>query len=59
MAIGSKGKGKSGGARVIICVKIVWDVIFMLAIYDKSELENINDKTLAERLQFVEAASPQ
>ena len=43
MAISSKNKGKSGGARVITCVKIVDDTLFLLSIYDKSEQANIPD----------------
>ena len=43
MAISSKNKGKSGGARVITCVKIVDDTLFLLSIYDKSEQANISD----------------
>jgi hypothetical protein len=33
MAIGSKGKGKSGGARVLT----------LLTIYDKEEIDNVSD----------------
>ncbi|MEA5457769.1 hypothetical protein VB796_01890 [Arcicella sp. LKC2W] len=36
MSIESKNKGKSGGARVITCVKIIDDIVYLLAIYDKS-----------------------
>ena len=43
MAISSKKTGKSGGARVITCVKIVEDTIHLLTMYDKSEMENISD----------------
>ena len=43
MAISSKNQGKSGGARVITCVKIVDDTLYLLSIYDKSEQENIPD----------------
>ena len=43
MAISSKNKGKSGGARVITCVKIVADTLYLLSIYDKSEQETIAD----------------
>ena len=51
MAIASKGKGKSGGARVITHTLIMADVdaaIIMVAIYDKSEKENLTDKELLE-----------
>lgn len=43
MAIGSKGKGKSGGARVITYVRVVKKVVVLLTMYDKSEKENISD----------------
>jgi mRNA-degrading endonuclease RelE of RelBE toxin-antitoxin system len=53
LAIKSKAKGKSGGSRIITCVKIVQEQIFLLAIYDKSEMENITDALLKERLKFI------
>ncbi|GAA0542534.1 type II toxin-antitoxin system RelE/ParE family toxin [Chitinophaga japonensis] len=46
MAIKSKNQGKSGGARVITCVQIVDDIIYLTTIYDKSEREDITDKEL-------------
>jgi hypothetical protein len=46
LAISSKQKGKSGGARVITCVKVVQESVILLTIYDKSERENITDKEL-------------
>jgi len=54
IAIASKGKGKSGGARAITCVKIMNDTVFLLSIFDKSERENISDKELSELLKFIE-----
>lgn len=53
LAISSKGKGKSGGGRVITCIKIAQETIFLLAIYDKSDMENIDDKILKERLKAL------
>lgn len=49
LAITSKGKGKSGGARVITHVLVYNDsgTIRFIAIYDKSECSNISDKELA------------
>lgn len=41
--IAAKGKGKSGGARAITCVKIIGEQIFLLTIYDKSEQDSILD----------------
>jgi transcriptional regulator with XRE-family HTH domain len=51
LAISSKGKGKSGGARIITCVHISAQNVYLLAIYDKSEMENITDKEIAERVR--------
>jgi hypothetical protein len=51
MAITSKGKGKSGGARVITFVQIIQTNIFLLSIFDKADAANISDKHLKERLK--------
>jgi len=50
ISIASKGKGKSGGARVITHIVINEGIVFLLTIYDKSEKENISDKELDELL---------
>ena len=50
MAISSKGKGKSGGSRVITCVKVVDHDVYLLTIYDKSDKESISDKVLDQLL---------
>lgn len=54
MAIESKGKGKSGGARIITCFKITHDAVYLLSIFDKSEQENISDKELRELLSYID-----
>lgn len=49
MAITSKGKGKSSGARVITLNCLVAQnegIITLVSIYDKSELENISIKEI-------------
>lgn len=57
LAVKSKGKGKSGGMRIIthvidLDVQLVEDIneqnttVFLLTIYDKSEMENISDRDL-------------
>ncbi|HZY37006.1 MAG TPA: type II toxin-antitoxin system RelE/ParE family toxin [Mucilaginibacter sp.] len=51
MAISSKNKGKSGGARVITYVKIVDEIIFLISIYDKSDADSISDKELLSRVK--------
>lgn len=42
MAISSKGKGKSGGARVCYYFKSNNDTIYLLSIFDKSDTENLS-----------------
>ena len=54
MKITSKGKGKSGGARVISFTVIVSEeeaVLKLLFIYDKSERANITDKEIEDILK--------
>jgi hypothetical protein len=46
IAIASKGKGKSGGARMITYIRVVKQTVFLMDIYDKSEQANISDKEL-------------
>ncbi len=46
LAITSKGKGKSGGARIITFVKIIKNKVYLSAIYDKSEKDTISNKEL-------------
>ncbi len=53
LAIRSKGRGKSGGSRVITYVKIAEGEIFLLAIYDKSEAETISDAEIDYRLKAL------
>lgn len=53
LAISSKGKGKSGGARIITHIKIVNKTIYLLTIYDKSEKENISDVELINLLRLL------
>ena len=43
MVISSKGKGKSGGGRVIIRLTIEDTCLSFLYIYDKSDMENISE----------------
>lgn len=55
MAVKSKGKGKSGGVRIItnVIIRITekeenTKVIGLITIYDKSEFENISDKEIEQ-----------
>lgn len=51
LAISSKGRGKSGGARIITNIVISDNIVYLLTIYDKSEKENISDRELKEMLE--------
>lgn len=46
VAISSKGRGKSGGARMITFVRIIKNTVFLMDIYDKAEQSNISDTEL-------------
>ncbi len=54
LAIASKQKGKSGGARVITHVQVIDTKIYLLSIFDKSEQSDINDKDLDNWLRDIE-----
>ena len=47
MAIAGKGKGKSGGARVITYQEGDSIIIDLLTIYDKGEISNISDEFIS------------
>lgn len=53
LAISSKGKGKSGGARLITNFVIADETVYLLSIYDKSDIENLSNKELSELLEQV------
>jgi mRNA-degrading endonuclease RelE of RelBE toxin-antitoxin system len=54
VAVKSKGKGKSGGTRIIAHVQVIENNIFLLAIYDKSEQEDITEKEIKYLLSFID-----
>ena len=54
LAISSKGKGKSGGARIITHVIFKDDTIYLLSIYDKSEISSITDKEILELILLIQ-----
>jgi len=53
VAIKSKGTGKSGGARVITYVITENKEVYLLTIYDKADLDTIDDKTLKKIIQSI------
>ncbi len=53
ISIASKGKGKSGGARIITHIVIAEETVYLLSIYDKSEQETLSQKELDELLKYI------
>jgi hypothetical protein len=53
LAIASKGKGKSGGARVITYVKVAHNMVYLASIFDKSEKSTITDKELKQIFKLI------
>jgi len=54
LAIKSKGKGKSGGARVITHIQIKDKNVYLLSIFDKSEQDSLTDKKLLSLISQIE-----
>lgn len=52
-AIKSKGRGKSGGGRLITYVKVQRESIYLLSIYDKSEKDTIPDEMIRYLLRDI------
>jgi hypothetical protein len=52
LKISSKATGKSGGARVIT-YKIVDDELWLLTMYDKSDIENVSDAFLDDLVKTI------
>lgn len=53
LSITSKGKGKSGGARIITYLEITQTSVYLLAIYDKSEMDSLTDKEIQALLKYI------
>jgi mRNA-degrading endonuclease RelE of RelBE toxin-antitoxin system len=53
LSIASKGKGKSGGARVITHVYVKNTTVFILSIYDKSEQSSITEADILNLLKEI------
>jgi mRNA-degrading endonuclease RelE of RelBE toxin-antitoxin system len=53
LSIASKGKGKSGGARIITHFVITDSTVYLLSIFDKSEKDSLTDKELKELLSSI------
>jgi len=53
LAIESKGRGKSGGARIITHLHITDTTIYLISIYDKSAQANISDKEILALIKDI------
>jgi hypothetical protein len=53
LVIASKGKGKSGGARVVTHVVFKEGIVYLLSIYDKSDIENLTDNEVLELVKMI------
>ncbi len=53
LAIASKGKGKSAGARVITNLVVSDTTVFLLSIYDKSAKSTLSDQELLDLLNQI------
>ena len=54
MAITSKGKGKSAGARVItynVVTRVQGETVVLVSIYDKSEQDTVSKRDIMSRLE--------
>jgi len=56
LAISAKGMGKSGGARVITCVYVEAEKVYLLSIYDKSEQADISEGRLRQLVESVKGS---
>ena len=54
LAISSKGKGKSGGARVITYLYIATETVYLLTIYNKGEKADLKPNELKEMVESLE-----
>ncbi len=53
IGIKSKGAGKIGGGRVITYLVTDANEVYLLTIYDKAELETVNDQTLKRIINSI------
>ncbi len=51
LAIASKNKGKSGGARILSFVKVTETTVLLFSIYSKGETDNLTDNQIKELIK--------
>lgn len=54
LAIRSKSRGKSGGARVISYIYLEGNRVHLLTVYDKSDRDNVTDEELRQLVNDIE-----
>ena len=54
LSIRSKGKGKSGGARIITYIYKTTKTIYLLSIYDKGEKSDLKPNELSTMIESLE-----
>ena len=53
LAIASKGRGKSGGSRVITHLVLKENTVYLLTIYGKSDIENLTDTEILGLIKLI------
>jgi len=51
LAIASKGKGKSGGARILSFIKVTETTVLLFSIYSKGDVDSLTDKQIKELIE--------
>ncbi|MDA3861912.1 MAG: hypothetical protein PF445_11880 [Melioribacteraceae bacterium] len=60
LAVKSKGKGKSGGVRIITHLEVIFikeekiNELYLLSIYDKSQITTISDKEILTIIKQID-----
>jgi len=55
IAIASKGKGKSGGYRILTQVKVINKKVFLFSIYNKGDIDNLTEAKINELIREIES----
>ena len=53
LAISSKNKGKSGGARVLSFVQIIETTVLLFSIYNKGDIDNLSNKEIQDLIKSL------
>jgi len=51
LSVKSKGKGKSGGVRILTYAKIEDENVFLFSIYNKGERDSLSDSEIKQLIQ--------